>query len=82
MSRHHAAHAGDVNHIIHDINHMSREDAERMYGIEFKEDGRVFDPMYNRGFKTLAEWAEFNIEQDEFEYAEDINHHKEDLRPI
>jgi len=82
MSRHHAAHSGDVTHVIDDIEHMSREDAERIYGISFMEDGRVLDSEHQRTFPSLMKWAEFNKEQDELEYEEDINHYREDLRAI
>lgn len=78
MSRHHAAHAGDVTHIVNDIHNMSFEEAENMYGIELKKDGTVYDVMYGRSFDSLGEWAEYNVQQDELEYAEDINTYKED----
>lgn len=76
MSRHHAAHAGDVTHIINDICNMSQEEAQKMYGIEFIEGGKVYDEMYGRKFGSLDEWAEFNVQQDELEYEEDINQYK------
>ncbi len=82
MSRHHAAHSGDVTHVIYDIQHMSQEDAERIYGISFMEDGKILDSAEQRTFPSLLEWAKFNKEQDELEYEEDINHYKEDLRPV
>jgi len=77
MSRHHAAHSGDVNHIINDIEHMKQTEAEEIYGISFEEDGKIFDTMYNRTFSSLREWAELTYAEDELEYEEDINHHKE-----
>jgi len=72
MSRKHAAHAGDVTHIINDIQNMSQDAAEQFYGIEFRENGFIYDTMYNKEFASVGEWAEFNVEQDEMEYAEDI----------
>lgn len=77
MSRHHAAHSGDVNHILNDIDEMDRSEAETIYGIIFQEKGKVFDTMYNREFSSLREWAELTYAEDELEYEEDINHHKE-----
>ena len=82
MSRHHAAHAGDVTHIINDIRSMSKEEAETVYGIELREGGIVYDVMYRREFSSLGEWADFNVREDEFEYEEDINHFKEDRSHI
>lgn len=72
MSRRHSAHAGDVTHIVNDINDMSPEEAENIYGIQFLEQGRIYDTMYNREFGSLGEWAEFNVQQDEMEFEEDI----------
>ena len=62
----------EANHIVNDISKMSQEEATRIYGIEFNPDGTVFDPIYNRTFISVAEWAEFNVEQDEVEYCEHI----------
>ena len=78
MSRHHAAHAGDVLHTLNDIESMPRSDAEKIYGIEFREGLAVYDKMYDRIFDSIGEWADFNHEQDEIEYEEDINTFKSD----
>lgn len=82
MSRHHAAHAGDVTHTVHDITHMPQAEAERIYGIVFMEDGKIQDSVHQKTFPSILKWAEFSKAQDELEYAEDINHYKENLRPI
>jgi hypothetical protein len=73
MTRHHAVHAGDVLHIVNDINRLNPEDAEKLYGFEFREGLSIFDPMYNKSFGSVEEWAEFNVQQDDLEYEEDIN---------
>lgn len=82
MSRHHAAHAGDVRHILHDIETMPQEDAERIYGIEFWSDGKIFDDTYGKVFKDLGQWVDYIVEQEEIEFDEDINRYGEDLRKI
>ncbi len=73
MSRHHAAHAGDVTHIVDHINNISHEEAEKIYGIEFREGESIYDPIYHMVFDSVPEWAEYNVTQDELEYEEDIN---------
>lgn len=71
MSKHnHSAIAQEITHTIHEINRLSKDEVYDIYGIELLEDGRVFDPTYNKTFESVSEWAEFNIEQDEIEYEE------------
>lgn len=71
MSEHfHSVIANDVRYTINDVNDMTKEEAELIYGIEFKEDGKIFDPVYNQTFEGLSDWATFNIEQDDMEYEE------------
>lgn len=76
MSRQHHVHANEVAHVVNDIKSMSREEAERMYGIEIRDDGSVFDPTYNRTFISVGEWADFSVEQDETSYTEDFGYGK------
>jgi len=73
MSRHYSAHAQDVSGIINDINSLEPEEAEAIYGIEFRDNGKVFDTVHQREFVTLGEWAEFNVTQDDIEYREEIH---------
>ena len=82
MSRHHAAQAGDVRHLLHDIASMPPEDAEKIYGIEFWSDGRIFDDTYGKVFDDLTHWVNYTVEQEEIEFEEDINHYGENLRKI
>lgn len=77
MSRHHHVHANEVTHVVNDVRRLSVEEAQITYGIEIHEDGSVFDPTYNRKFTTIGEWAEFSVEQDEMDYAEEFGHSKQ-----
>lgn len=77
MSRHHNVHAYEVMHVINDVNNMSQEEAEQIYGIEFYEDGTIFDPTYNQTFISIGDWANFSVEQDEVEYSEGFKTHEE-----
>lgn len=79
MSRHHhAAVTSDVYHILHQIKHMPKEEAEQLHGITMNDDGSVFDPTFNKKFESLSEWAEWNAEQDEMEFSEAFGHGKQD----
>jgi len=78
MSRHnHHAISSDVEHILHDINHMSVSEVENLYGIVFEENGVVFDPVENKRFNSVSDWAIFEAEQDEMEFSEDFGHGKQ-----
>ena len=71
MSKHnHGAIGHDVNYIIQDVMRLPKEEAENIYGIEFTDDGKVFDPTYNQAFESVGEWAQFSVEQDQVEYSE------------
>lgn len=76
MSRNHHIHAHEVSRVINDINRLGHEEAERLYGIEFRNEGRVYDPTYDREFISVGEWAEFSFSDDETEYSEDIRSSK------
>jgi hypothetical protein len=73
MSRNYHVHANEVAHVVNDIRNLSPEEAEQFYGIKIADNGSVFDPVYNRKFETVTEWAEFNVNQDETEYEEEFN---------
>jgi len=59
-----------VSYIINEINNLSDDEIKRLYGIDLLEDGKVFDPTYNREFLSVGEWAVFSAEQDAVEYEE------------
>ncbi len=79
MSRHlHHAISSDVEHVLHDINHLSAEEVETLYGIVVEEAGIVFDPVENKRFSSISEWAEFEAELDEMEFSESFGHGKQE----
>lgn len=67
MSRHHYAHAQESNTLLYDIDHSTPEDLMHLYGIEIYENGSVFDPVENRTFKTIYEWAEWQAKEEEWD---------------
>ena len=70
MSRHHYAHASEIEQITHDYNTMNKIDFENLYGVELIEDGGVYDPVVNKNYDTFGEWAEAQVEEEEEdEYA-------------
>ena len=78
MSRHlHHAVSSDVEHILHDVNHLPKEEISSLYGFEIMEDGTVFDPVANRYFESISVWATFEAEQDEMDYSEHFGHGKQ-----
>lgn len=76
----HSAVAQEVAYVISEVKRLSQEEAQSVYGIELLPNGKVFDPMYNRTFDSIGEWAEFNVEQDDMEYEEHFHgrYHGED----
>jgi len=60
----------EVMYTISEINRLSPEEIKSLYGIEILEDGTVLDETYARKFDNVAEWATFNVEQDDIEYEE------------
>jgi len=69
MSRHHYAHSQESHGILHDITVLSQKELERLYGIEFFAEG-VFDPVSGQTFGTLQEWAEAQIQEEQWSEAE------------
>ncbi len=59
-----------VSYVINEINHLPDDEIKRLYGIDLFEDGKVFDPTYNREFVSIGDWAVFSTEQDAVEYEE------------
>jgi hypothetical protein len=71
MSKHnHNVIAHEVSFTINEINKLTEDEVRSIYGIELLENGKVFDPTYNKKFESVGEWAEFNIEQDDVEFEE------------
>lgn len=75
MSRHNH-HSSEVTRIVNEISHMTQQDIVDTYGIFVDKNGRVEDPTYSRKFETVAEWAQFSLEQEEMEYSEQFHHGK------
>lgn len=79
MSRHlHHDISSDVEHILHDIQFLNSEEVENLYGIILQETGLVFDPIENKHFNSVADWALFEAEQDEMEFSEEFGHGKQE----
>ena len=53
--------------IIHDIQTLSKEELENLYGIQINEDGSVFDPVTNKSYDTIQLWAGDQEEEDDWE---------------
>jgi len=71
MSKHyHGVTASDVAFIVSEVNRLTLEEVKIVFGIEILEEGKVFDPVYDKTFESVSEWAAFNIEQDDMEYEE------------
>lgn len=68
MSKHYNSYTPDS--VTRAIIHMSIEEIAEHYGIEIAEDGRVYDPMDNRRFDSVTEWALYMDEvEQQAEYA-------------
>lgn len=51
---------------LHDIKVMSKQQLEDQYGIEFQIGSKqVWDPVENKMFNDLVEWATYVAEQDD-----------------
>lgn len=72
MSRHHYTHATEAHGILHDITVLSQEELTNNYGIIFTPEG-VFDPVTNKKFKSLQEWAEKQIQEEKWAEAEHLH---------
>ncbi len=66
----HSVMSQEITFIVSEISRLSKEDVKSIYGIDMLEDGKVFDPTYDKTFDTVGEWAAFNVEQDDVEYEE------------
>jgi len=70
MSKQYSSVAHEISYIVSQVNQLSVDEVRDLYGIDLLEDGKVFDPTYNREFLSVGEWAEFSAEQDAVEYEE------------
>lgn len=51
---------------LHDIKILSKNQLTDQYGIEFIENSKqVWDPVENKIFNDLMEWATYVVEQDD-----------------
>ena len=71
MSKGHHSTVNTVEHMTHDVDTMSKEELEDTYGIKIDENGLVLDLAYNKTFKDVYEWVQFEAEQDEFEQQQE-----------
>lgn len=67
MSRHHYAHASEIEQITHDYSTMTKIEFEDLYGVELTEIGGVYDPVVNKDYDTFSEWAAAQVEEEEEE---------------
>lgn len=68
--RNYGANSHEIAYIVNEVNRLTEEEIKSLYGIELFDNGKVFDPTYDKTFDSVSEWAEFNIEQDNVEYEE------------
>lgn len=66
MNKHH----NEVSNLLRHIKHISHQEAEELYGIQFHDDGTVYDIVNERNYNTIGEWAEENTFEDDFEQFE------------
>jgi len=66
----HAVNSHEIMFIVNEVKRLGEDEVKDLYGIELLEKGKVYDPTYNKTFDTVAEWAGFNVEQDDLEYEE------------
>ena len=70
MSRHHYTHSDTLENILHDINTLTDDELETLYGISIdKEDRTVMDTVTGIQYKSVFEWASEQEEEDEWDEA-------------
>lgn len=62
--------SNEVSHVVNEVNRLSKDEVKTLYGIELLDNGKVYDSTYGKTFKSVSEWAVFNIEQDGVQYEE------------
>ena len=60
-----------------DIERYSKEEFQELYGVEICDDGTVFDPVTNKTFPTLADWAIAESEYENMDVGEEYGHGKQ-----
>ncbi len=66
----HNVNSHEITFIVNEVKRLEEDEVKSLYGIELLDDGKVYDPTYSKTFDTVAEWAAFNLEQDDVEYEE------------
>lgn len=77
MSRYYHTVSNDVDHILHDYRHLPVDEFKMLYGIEIEEDGTVYDPVLNKEFPSIPDWAKEEAEIEEMETGHEYGHGKE-----
>jgi len=77
MSRHYHAYS-EASSLEHDVQHLSEQELENLYGIEFLQKtgykkGPVYDPVAAREYRSLHDWI---AEQNEEDMWSDAEHHQ------
>lgn len=57
----------DAIRLLHDVEAMSPEDRETIYGITIEDDGTIWDSLEGKSFDSLYGWAAYTAEQEEVE---------------
>jgi len=60
--------AAEVAQIMLDFREEGEEFVRGLYNIEIREDGSVFDFVYEREFGDLVEWVHYNNEQEQDDF--------------
>lgn len=76
MNKKHASIVHQTHQILHDVENLTPEALENLYGIELRSDGTVFDTTYQQVFPDVQTWATFSAEQDMADEEEDHMRHK------
>lgn len=72
--RNHSMLAHQSNAVVANLHAMNYNQINEIYGIEISPDGTVTDSVYGMKFSNLSEWADWCIENDEYEETEIIRH--------
>jgi hypothetical protein len=76
--RHHALQAAQSHAVLTNLHEMDYDQMHDIYGIDIAPEGAVYDETYNRRFKSLSEWADWCVANDEYETYEAIRGHRYD----
>ncbi len=56
-----SSHPHEVAKLLEEVSQLTDDEAYSLHGIEFYEDGAVYDEIEDVEYETLAEWAEAQI---------------------